>query len=133
MKIYIDENLPHQLAEGISVLEKPLGEDVEVLSIKKVFGQGSKDEEWIPIVGKEGGIVITQDFNIHTTRHQKELYMEYGVGIFFFKPPSKKPFKYWEMVEQIIKRWDRLKKIAKKTKKPFAFRCTSRKDFEQIE
>jgi hypothetical protein len=35
MKIYIDENMPSQLADGLSILEKPNNEGVEVYSIQK--------------------------------------------------------------------------------------------------
>ncbi len=50
MKIYLDENLPPMLAEGFNILQAPeskrlgLKEPIEVLSIKKVFGENAKDE-----------------------------------------------------------------------------------------
>lgn len=133
MKIYIDENISPYLAHGLNILEKPFKKGVEVLSIKEEFHIGVQDEEWIPKVGAEKGIVITQDYNIQRTRLQKELYLQQGVGIFFFAS-SKTGLSYWDMVLQIIKRWSRLKKLASKTKLPFAFRCTARsKDFDQIE
>jgi hypothetical protein len=67
-KIYIDENFSPYLAEGFDVFQKHLNSNertqFEVLSIKKEFGKGAKDEVWIPKVGKECGIVITQDLYI---------------------------------------------------------------------
>jgi hypothetical protein len=118
IKIYLDENLPKQLAEGLNKLQQPQNTreswEIEVLSIKDVFGQGEQDEEWIPKVGKENGIVITQDFRIQTQKHQKELYIQNGVGILFFNPPSKTGFTYWEMVKQLIERWEDVKKIIKR-------------------
>jgi len=134
IKVYIDENLPRQLAEGLNKLQDPQNHrenwEIEVLSIKDVFGQGKQDEDWIPVVGKENGIVITQDFRIQTQKHQKELYIQNGVGILFFNPPSKTGFTYWEMVKQLVNRWDEIKKIIKKNKAPFAYRCSSRSNFE---
>ena len=44
MKIYIDENMPSQLADGLSILEKPNNEGVEVYSIQKEYGRGILDE-----------------------------------------------------------------------------------------
>jgi hypothetical protein len=41
MKIYIDENMPSQLADGLSILEKPNNEGVEVYSIQKEYGSGN--------------------------------------------------------------------------------------------
>lgn len=45
------------------------------MHIKDVFGQGGQDEDWIPKVGSENGIVITQDFRIQTQIHRKEFYI----------------------------------------------------------
>lgn len=103
-KIYIDENMPSQLAHGLHTLQQPQnskdGLEIEVLSIKDVFGQGALDEEWIPEVGAENGIVITQDFRIQSQKHQRELYVENGVGILFLNPPSNGGFSYWDLVKK---------------------------------
>lgn len=128
-KIYIDENFSPYLAEGFDVFQKHLNSNermqFEVLSIKKEFGKGAKDEDWIPKVGKESGIVITQDLHIHTTRHQNELYKKHGLGVFFFKPPST-GYSFWEMVEKLVKYWPEIKKKGVE-KKPFAYRITPKK------
>jgi hypothetical protein len=75
MIIYIDENMPPTLAEGLNILQEPenirSGILVEVKSIKTVFGKGIKDEDWIPLAGKQEACIITQDYNIQRTRHQK--------------------------------------------------------------
>lgn len=137
MKIYIDENFPVKLAHGLNVLQEPLNKaekfPIEVLSIKEVFGEGAQDEDWIPKLGAEHAIVITQDYNIQRTRHQATLFREHGLGIFFYRPPSNTGFKYWEMVLQIITRWEEIKKLSHKTEAPFAFRCSMRsKVFEAL-
>lgn len=73
MKIFIDENMPPQLAEGLAVLEKPNNEGVEIYSIQKEYGRGILDEEWIPQVGQVNGIVITQDSKMQRIKAQFEL------------------------------------------------------------
>lgn len=136
-KIYIDENMPSQLAHGLHTLQQPQnskdGIEIEVLSIKEVFGQGALDEDWIPKVGAEKGIVITQDFRIQSQKHQRELYIECGVGILFLNPPSNKGFSYWDLVKKLISEWDDIKKIVRKNKTPFAYRGSSNKKFEKME
>ena len=136
-KIFIDENLPPQLARGLHILQEPQNEKdaikIEVISIKDFFGQGAKDVDWIPQIGKMRGVVITQDYRIQSTRHERELYKDNHVGVLFFTPPSKTGFGYWEMVRQIVKRWDEIKRIVRKNKPPFAFRCSARTDFENID
>lgn len=134
-KIYIDENFAQQLADGLDVFQQHLNQkekfQVKVLSIKKEFGQGALDEDWIPIAGEEKAIVITQDFRIQTTRHQNELYKKYGLGVFFFKPPST-GFSFWEMVEQVIKRWPEIKKQTMNNR-PFAYRYKSKGKLEKLD
>lgn len=135
-KIYIDENLPSQLARGLNKLQKPQnkkeGIEIEVLSIKETFGQGEQDEEWIPKVGAENAIVITQDFRIQTQKHQRELYIENGVGIIFLSPPSNSGFAYWDMVKKLVNEWNAIKTIIRKNKTPFAFRASAKKGFEKM-
>jgi len=136
-KIFIDENLPPQIARGLDILQHPQnskdGMKIEVLSIKDHFGEGAQDEDWIPQVGKMNGIVITQDYRIQSLKHQRELYKQSGVGILFFSPPSKNGFTYWEMVKQVINRWEDIKGIVRKNKPPFAFRCSAKTSFVNID
>ena len=95
MKFYIDENIAPQIGRALSILQKPLPEKVEVLTIRDEYGKGASDEEWIPEVGKENGIVITQDLNIQRIKQQRDLYRKYKLGVVFLKPPSKNGFSYF--------------------------------------
>ncbi|MCX6148332.1 MAG: hypothetical protein NTW25_13945 [Candidatus Kapabacteria bacterium] len=126
MKIYFDENISPSLAKGLHHLVQPISDGIEVLSLKDVFGLGVADEDWIPQVGKEGGIVITQDYNIYKNVNQRELINQHGVGIFYIKPPSKTGYLYWEMVEFVIINWIKIIKLISNTEKPFAFVCKPR-------
>ncbi len=126
MKFYVDENITPNIAKALAILQNPrVDENVEVLTIREEFGQGTPDEEWIPKVAAEDGIVITQDFNIQRVRHQRELYKKYGLGVVFFRPP-KRGYQYWDLVEFYIKRWKVVKDEVKKLKKPFGLVVTPR-------
>lgn len=136
-KVYIDENFAPQLAHGLDLFQGHLNlkekNQYQVLSIPDAFGSGVKDEKWIPIAGKEKAVVITQDLKIQTTRHQRDLYHKYGLGVFFFKPPSKGGYSFWEMTKQLVKRWEDIKRLSSKSKRPFAFRCTNKSRFAPLE
>jgi hypothetical protein len=128
MKFYIDENLPPNLARALDLLNNYDNDGTSVHSIKIEFGVGVKDEEWIPVVGKEKSVVITRDYNIHQTRQQKTLYEKHGVGIFFLRSPSKKkPYTYWEFVVELVSRWNEIKEKTRKDSLPFAYLITKRK------
>ena len=130
--IYIDENFAPQLAKSLDLIQSHLNlkekNKYKVMSIQERFGRGVQDEDWIPIAGKEKSIVITQDLRIQTTRHQRDLYKKFGLGVFFIKAPSKNGFSFWEMTMQLIKRWPEIKKLSSNTKRPFAYRCTSKQN-----
>ena len=136
MTIYIDENMSPHLARGLDIIQKPLSirskYDIEVKSIKDVFGKGAKDEDWIPLAGKADACVITQDYNIRRIHHQRELCKKYGLGMFFFRPPSKNGFQYWDMVKLVVKHWPNISKSASKKGRPFAFKITSKGDMVEL-
>jgi hypothetical protein len=131
MIIYIDENLPAQLAEGLNILQEPENrkqnenEPIEVKSIKKIFGQGAKDEDWIPQAGEQSACVITQDYNIKKTRQQWMLCEQHGLGIIFIKSPSG-GLNYWQMVELLVKHWQEIVKVAAREKRPFGYKFSPR-------
>lgn len=127
MKFYVDENITPNIAEALAILQNPRDDEgVEVYTIKDVFGAGTPDEEWIPKVGAEDGIVITHDRNIHRVRQQRELYRKHGLGVVFFKPP-KKGYTYWDMVNMIFKSWAEIKRECAQLSKPFALIVTPRR------
>lgn len=126
MKIYFDENFPYQIARALTILEEPSQEVVTVMNVSEEFGRGAPDEDWIPKVGKENGIIITQDLNIHHTRQQRELYRKHNLGVVFLKPPSKSGYLYWQMVNKILLSWAAIKNLAMKKERPFAFVLRSR-------
>lgn len=126
MKIYFDENFPYQIARALNILQEPSQEVVTVLNVSEEFGRGAQDEDWIPKVGKENGIIITQDLNIHHTRQQRELYRKHNLGVVFLKPPSKSGYLYWQMVNKILLSWAAIKNLAMKNERPFAFVLRSR-------
>jgi PIN like domain len=119
--------MPPQLAHGLSILEKPNNEGVEVYSIQKEYGRGILDEDWIPQVGQVNGVVITQDSKMQRIKSQFRLLKEYKLGIFYLIPPEKRGYTYWEMVEKIIVNWQEIKLLSRRNKPPFAFRITARK------
>ena len=134
-KIYIDENLAPQLARAMNVIQEHLNTEekkaIEVHSLKDAFTQGIKDEDWIPLVGQQEGVVITQDRHIQSSRHQRELYMSNGVGIIFLKCP-KGGMTFWQMFVNIVNDWNKIKQIVRCNKTPFAFRKPGKnKNFEE--
>ena len=126
MIIYFDENMPKHLAHGFHIIQFPEGlktnKNIEVKFLPEKFGYGIKDIDWIPLIGKEGSCVITQDINISRRRDELELYRNNNVGIFFLKGPSKKKgLTIWQMTQALSKNWAEICKIATEEKRPFGY------------
>jgi hypothetical protein len=136
MTIYIDENLPHTLAEGFDLLQRPLTKglptEIAVKSIKKTFGQGIADEEWIPLAGQSAACGITQDFKIQNVRHQRALIEQYKLGMIYLRPPGKKGLSYWEIVEILTHHWPELVQIISKEPRPFYYELKPRSGLKKL-
>lgn len=124
-EIYLDENLSEYVADALNFLNKGYFRDVQVQSTKTVFGKGVPDEDIIPAIGKNKGILITKDTNIHRTRMQYQLCEIYGLGVFFLKP-SKGMDKHWEIVKMLIENWEEIIRVITKEKLPFGYEITKR-------
>jgi PIN like domain len=122
MRIYFDENFSPSLVAGMREFQNGRrSEDVAVCSVEEEFGRGATDEVWIPGVALRHGVAITQDLNIHRTRAQWELCRTNKVGVFFFKPPRKKAWSYWDIAQLVVRHWPEIKKLAADKKRPFGF------------
>jgi hypothetical protein len=128
---YLDENLSEYVAHSLNFLNKGYFQDVLVFSTKEKFGKGVSDEEIIPGIGKENGILITRDFNIHRTRLQYDLCRKHGLGLFFLSMP-KGMDKHWEIVKSLISNWEEIVEKSKKEKFPFAYRIKNRGKMEKL-
>lgn len=137
MIIYLDENMPPHLAKGFEIIQKPeglkTGKAITVAYLPDTFKRGAKDNEWLPVVGKEKSCVITQDLNITRRKDEIELYQKNGVGLFVLKGPNKKMgLSIWEMVQALSKHWPDICDKAINDKRPFAYQFKLTGKMKQI-
>ena len=122
MRVYFDENFSPHLVAGLTALQEGRpSEEVKVCSVADEFGKGAADEDWIPKVGSLGGIAITQDINLNRTRAQWEMCQNNQIAVFFFRPPKKGGWNYWQIVQLVIRQWKEIKGLARTAKKPFGY------------
>jgi len=113
MKFLIDNNLSPQLAAGM----KAFGEDV--VHLKDIFPQDVEDTLLLARVGSEGWCLVTRDRKIRYRPAESMAIREHSVGAFFM---GGKNLKRWQLIQQIVRNWPRMKELAAKTTRPFAFR-----------
>lgn len=86
--IYFDENLSHYWAQAFDLLCKVPFPEISVKHTSERFKRGAPDEEIIPVIGPEQGILVSKDLNIYKTRLQFQLCEEHKLGAFFIKMPK---------------------------------------------
>lgn len=121
INIYLDENLSEYVAQALNFLNKGYFRDIQVYSTKEKFGKGVADEIIIPGIGKDDGILITRDINIHKTRFQFDLCKQHKIGVFFLTLP-KNQNKHWEMVRLLVEKWEEIIDKSTNERRPYAYR-----------
>ena len=119
--IYFDENLSHYWAQAFDLLSKVHFQEISVKHTSERFGRGTADEDIIPAIGQEGGILITKDLNIRRVRLQAQLCEAHKLGVFFLKMPTGQDTS-WEIIKVLTINWEYIVDKVQKEKHPFAFR-----------
>jgi len=83
------------------------------------FPKGCEDEEWMPKIGADGRILITRDDRIRWSPAQMSLLRRSKVGAFFLGGKNRSRC---EIIQQLVRNWPRMKDLASRTPRPFAFR-----------
>lgn len=113
MTFFVDNNLSEQLAAGM----KAFGEDV--VHLKDLFPEDEDDPVWLEYIGIEGWILITRDERVRYNPAETQALKAHGVGAFFL---GGKHRTRCELIQQVVRNWPRIKEVAAKTRRPFAFR-----------
>jgi len=94
---------------------------VDVYSNREHFGKGTADEEFIPKIAQQHGILITLDYHIHRIEKQAALCRENKIGVFFFRPPKKQPLMYWDIIRWCVNQWGNIISLGKTAQRPFSY------------
>lgn len=112
MKFFVDNNLGPNLARGMA----GFGESVSHL--KDHLDEGVTDEVMLKFVGENSWTLITKDLNIRRRPGELTALCDYKVGAFFLGGKNKVG---WEVIQQLVRNWPEIKKVAAKNRRPFAF------------
>ncbi len=113
MRFFIDNNLSPRLASGM----RAFGENVEHLRDK--FKPNAKDIDWLKYIGENNLFLITKDEKIRHHPFELAELKKYGIGTFLLGGKNKN---HWDIVEQLVRNWRRIKEHADKERRPFAIR-----------
>lgn len=110
MKVFVDNNLPPDLARGLNAL---FANDHEVTCHRDKFGDTHiADEEWIPALGTEGGwVILSGDLNIARKRPSRELFLRSQL-VGFFPRAAVMELPLARKAARILTVWDKMERIA---------------------
>jgi hypothetical protein len=123
MDFYLDENLPHVIAEALDILEKHY-KIHRVFSTELIWSKGIKDDSLIVKLKEANGIWITHDLKLKTRVNEFYLMKEEGITVFIISLPS--GYDFTVMYRTIIYRWEEIKQICIKNEQPFICRLLIR-------
>ncbi len=81
-----------------------------------IVRKGTKDREWLPVVGAKGYIVISQNISMLESEEEVRLIVENNVGIVFVAGGEDRPHK---VLQVLLNRWEDLEQIELNLPRPF--------------
>jgi hypothetical protein len=110
LKLFVDNNLPPDLARGLHAL---FGGDHEVICHRDKFGLSHiADEEWIPALGVEGNwVVLSGDLNIARKRPSRELFLRSGL-VGFFPRSGVMTLPLPKKAARVLYLWDHMERLS---------------------
>jgi predicted nuclease of predicted toxin-antitoxin system len=113
MTFFVDHNLSPHLASGMRAFQE------EIIHLSERFPTDAKDPDWLPVIAREGLILITRDDHIRWKPAELGALRKSGVGAFFLGGKNRSRC---DLIQQIVRNWPRMKELASSTRRPFAFR-----------
>ncbi len=113
MRFFIDNNLSKQMADGMAAFGEEVGH------LQDSFPNDAKDEDWLPYVGDNELVLVTRDEEIRRKPAELRALKSHNVGAFFL---GGKNLDRCRLIQQLVRNWPRMKDLAGKTRRPFAFR-----------
>lgn len=112
MTFFVDNNIGRNIVKGM----REFGEDI--VHLKDSFSDDIDDCTMLKHVGRQGLVLITKDDRIRYRSLERKAFTTYKVGAFVIRG---KDMSRWEQIEQLVRNWSNIKKLAAKTKHPFLF------------
>lgn len=116
MTFLFDNNLPSKIAKGL----KEFGEQTSHLMDH--LPADTIDIKIFEFLFKNDMILITKDKNMRYNDAERTAINQYKVGVFFL---GGKNLSAWEIIEQVIRNWRKIKETAERENRPFAYTVRS--------
>jgi hypothetical protein len=112
MRFFFDKCLSPYLVKGLR------GFDEDVVHLTQCLPKDTKDIPMLAYVAEQGMVLVTADKGIRRNPAERAALRECKVGAFFLQG---KAMGRWQRIRQVVSCWERMKELAEKTQRPFAF------------
>jgi hypothetical protein len=107
VRFFVDEDLA-----GFGLAMMQLRNDVVVGSHDPVVELVPRnDPDWIPVVARQGWVVITNDRHIRTRYHEATPAIEHGLRAVHLAPAGRDASR-WDFMRLLARHWDRVEDLA---------------------
>ncbi len=112
--LFFDRDVGKRLPEALSRLRLPV--DIEMH--RNYFAQGSSDNEWLPVVGARGWVVIGHDRRHHTEEGELASIIDHNVRDFYLWGGSAPT---WEKARCFLRAFEAIQEAILEIDPPFIF------------
>ncbi len=117
MKIFFDEDAGTKVAQALAVLDIAT---VEYISNRRRIKKGTRDEDWLPIVGRGGFLLLSCNIGILEAEAQRDLLIRENVGVVFLPGQATR----LQLLRLVLSKWEWLESIHENAPRPFAYKMT---------
>lgn len=115
MTFFTDRNLGHLLPVAMGLLGIP----IEIHDSH--YDQFTPDDVWLPEVGANGWVVLTQDPRFLHNDNEREALISNGVACFVLVIDG---LNRWQKLRVIARVWDEIERVVASEKPPYIYRIT---------
>ena len=126
MTFFFDTNLSFRLTKALFYLEE--NENL-VIHITEIFPPDTLDVIWLEHIGKNGMVLVSKDRKIRRRKAELMALKEYNIGAFFL---IGRKLTKWQEIRQLIFQWEKMKELAIRSRRPFAFLVPQRGNITAI-
>lgn len=122
--IFVDRSIPKGVAEALKAVRH------DVRWLEDLFPHDTKDEDWLPIAGREGWLVIVRDKKIRTRPGERRAILDHQVGCFCLtqrQDPTR-----WQYLKLLVQTLDEMGRRFASTPRPFIYGVDRNGQFKLI-
>lgn len=115
--LFFDRSIGVKIPQELRIDGVSLRVDIEYHD--EHFSQESHDDDWLPVIGQRGWIVVGKDRSYHKNMSERLAIIQYKVGCFYLGAANAKT----EVLKDLLlRRLDRIIQLSEATERPFIYR-----------